>query len=220
MKELEKDKLEKVEQLVEKAGCTYADAKDALEKCEWNLLDAIIALEESGKAVKSSARYQQSFYADDPEVIRGEAAERIKPEGFRDAKRGSYGQGNFADDSRYYRRQAADSAKGFFAKAKAVLTLNHMTIFARGGNEIICLPLWAVLILLLLGFWFFIIAALCMMAFGCRFHFEGRDFGKTRVNDAFDKATEVAYNAGQRVKEEFKAKPHDGYYDGEQNTDH
>ena len=29
MKELEKDKLEKVEQLVEKAGCTYADAKDA-----------------------------------------------------------------------------------------------------------------------------------------------------------------------------------------------
>ena len=66
MEPREMENLEKVEQLVEKAGCTYAEAKDALEYSDWNLLDAIIRLEHEGKAVKSSAAYKT---ADPPAVI-------------------------------------------------------------------------------------------------------------------------------------------------------
>lgn len=37
--------LEMVEKLVEKTGVTYQEARDVLEKTDWNLLDALIALE-------------------------------------------------------------------------------------------------------------------------------------------------------------------------------
>ena len=77
------NELEKVEQLVDKAGCTYAEAKEALEYCGWNLLDAMIRLEEQGKAHKSSASYRtaepqeapKSGSYEEPEVIRAEEAD-------------------------------------------------------------------------------------------------------------------------------------------------
>ncbi|MEA5049847.1 MAG: DUF4342 domain-containing protein [Oscillospiraceae bacterium] len=41
--------LELVEKLVAKTGVSYADAKRALESSDWNMLDAMIWLEEDGK---------------------------------------------------------------------------------------------------------------------------------------------------------------------------
>ena len=46
---------QKVEQLVNKAGCSYEDAKAALEGCEWDMLDAVISLERDGKISKETA---------------------------------------------------------------------------------------------------------------------------------------------------------------------
>ena len=43
------DYFEKVEKLVEKAGVTYEDAKQALDDSNGDLLDAMILLERSGK---------------------------------------------------------------------------------------------------------------------------------------------------------------------------
>ena len=40
---------EKVEKLREKANVSYEEAKAALEKCNWDLLDAIVLLEREGK---------------------------------------------------------------------------------------------------------------------------------------------------------------------------
>ena len=86
MEPREMENLEKVEQLVDKAGCTYAEAKEALEYTDWNLLDAIIRLEHDGKARKSSAAYQAADPQEapksgayvEPEVIRGEEAEQLR----------------------------------------------------------------------------------------------------------------------------------------------
>lgn len=41
--------LEKVDQVRERTGVTYGEAKEALEKCEGNVLDAIIYLEDKSK---------------------------------------------------------------------------------------------------------------------------------------------------------------------------
>ena len=49
------DNYQKVEQLVSKAGCSYEDAKAALEGCEWDMLDAVISLERDGKISKETA---------------------------------------------------------------------------------------------------------------------------------------------------------------------
>jgi hypothetical protein len=223
MEQKEMNDLDKVVQLVDKAGCTYADAKDALEKSEWNLLDAIILLEQEGKAAKSSASCKaaepqdapKSGSYEEPEVISAEDAEHIKPEEFKQEKRGSYGKGNFGDDARHYTRQATDATKGFFAKAKAALTQNYMTVLGRSGNQILHLPLWVMLILLLCWFWGVMVLALVMMVFGCRFHFEGRDFGRININDTFDRASQKVYETGQKVHDEFSGKKND-----EQDTDH
>ena len=47
------DNYQKVEQLVNKAGCSYEDAKAALEACGWDMLDAVISLEREGKVNKN-----------------------------------------------------------------------------------------------------------------------------------------------------------------------
>ena len=196
MEQREMDNLEKVVQLVDKAGCSYVDAKAALENNDWSLLDAMIELESEGKVVKPA----------EPEVIRAEEAEQIKPEEFKNEKKGSYGKGNFGDDARHYRRQAADATKSFFTRVKEALTLNYMTVLGRSGNQVLHVPMWVLLILLICWFWGVIGLALVLMIFGCRFHFEGRDFGKINVNDTMDKASQKVYETGQKVHEEFSGK--------------
>ncbi len=163
MEPREMENLEKVEQLVEKAGCTYAEAKDALEYSDWNLLDAIIRLEHEGKAVKSSAAYKAADPQEapksgsyvEPEVIRAEEAEHIKPDEFKKESRSGYGNGSFGEDARHYGQQAAGAAKGFFGRAKEALTQNYMTVFGRAGNQILRLPMWVLLILLPAALLFF-----------------------------------------------------------------
>ena len=52
------DSFQKVEQLVNKTGCNYEDAKAALEDCGWDMLDAVISLEKDGKTVKETAKQE------------------------------------------------------------------------------------------------------------------------------------------------------------------
>lgn len=43
------ENLEKVEKLRKKADISYEEAKEILEECDWDLLDAVIKLESMGK---------------------------------------------------------------------------------------------------------------------------------------------------------------------------
>ena len=52
------DKLEKVEKLRERANVSYEEARSALEENDWDLLDAMVALEKFGK---TSGPKQESF---------------------------------------------------------------------------------------------------------------------------------------------------------------
>jgi hypothetical protein len=54
------DKLEKVELVREKCGVSYQDAKEALEACDYDVLDAIIWLERAGKVEAQTASYETS----------------------------------------------------------------------------------------------------------------------------------------------------------------
>ena len=143
MEQREMDNLEKVVQLVDKTGCSYVDAKRALEEHDWNILDAVVALEEEGKTVKKDP-------VEEPEVIRAEEAESIKPDEFKQEARGSYGRGNFGDDARHYGEQAKGAAKGFFGRVKEALTKNYIDPAARmvlghdrpgAGHDAVRLPL-------------------------------------------------------------------------------
>ena len=68
------DNYQKVEQLVNKAGCSYEDAKVALEACGWDMLDAVISLEREGKVNKETAEQK----AEEPiEIIPEVSADKV-----------------------------------------------------------------------------------------------------------------------------------------------
>ena len=48
------DNLEKVEKLRERANVSYEEARTALEENNWDLLDAMVALEKAGRTRKNT----------------------------------------------------------------------------------------------------------------------------------------------------------------------
>ena len=200
------DHLEKVEELVAKAGCSYADAKEALEKTDWNMLDAIIVLEQAGKAEKTSASFSTDSSAEPEAFVTSQAVQTTYSDNSEAEQEGTE---RFEQKPRAEKGRFRDACKHFFVTAKQVLTMNFVTIFSRNGNQLVHIPIWVALIPLLIWFWGVVILCLALMVLGCRFHFEGRDFGKTGINETIDRASKAAYDAGQKVKQEFSGKPED-----------
>ena len=63
------DNLEKVEKLRERANVTYEEAKAALEENNWDLLDAMVALEKAGKTDSPRQEQYSTSYDQQEEYI-------------------------------------------------------------------------------------------------------------------------------------------------------
>ena len=200
------DNYQKVEQLVNKAGCSYEDAKAALEACEWDMLDAVISLEREGKVNKEAEQTAQAA-EEAAEVVSEVTVETISDNSPKIAC--SY------DDSREESSQRTeDSPKrrtGLWARIRSFLTKNRMVVLRKNGQTIMDLPIWIPVIALIAFFWAVLIIAVIAMVLGCRFHFEGEDLGKTGINSTMDKATDYA----EKVKNDLAGKVND-----KQNTDY
>ena len=190
------DNYQKVEQLVSKTGCSYEDAKAALEACEWDMLDAVISLEKEGKVKKESAEQK----TEEPvEVVPEVSSEKISGENsqqityvYKDNASGDHG-----DEKRAPKRE-----RNLWKRIKSILTKNRMVVLKSSGQQIIDLPIWIPVIALIAFFWAALIVAVVAMVFGCRFHFEGEDLGKTNINNTMDKATDYA----TKVKSDLASK--------------
>ncbi len=220
------DNLEKVEQLIAKTGCTYEEAKQALDVSGWDMIDAIIELEKSGKIVKESSSFRSGQAAAEPagseakrtakveaEVVGSDEAEKIRPEGF-GAQSGSYNSGKAGSSKTGGFRE---DLRKLWGKVRRILVNNRMIVIGKSGNQIIDLPIFIPVIALICFFWATLILAVVAMLFGCRFHFEGEDLGKTNINSTMDRATDYA----EKVKNDFTAKTApQGNQNGGQDTDH
>ena len=204
------DNYQKVEQLVNKAGCSYEDAKAALEACGWDMLDAVISLEREGKVNKETAEQKAE------ELI------EIIPEVSADKVAGSSSQQityTYDDSSSGNSDKAGNTGKAdgtgkrgrrLWKRIKSILMNNRMVVFKSSGQQIMDLPIVIPVIALIAFFWATLIVAVVAMIFGCRFHFEGEDLGKTNINSTMDKATDYA----EKVRNDLAGKAN-----GEQNTD-
>ena len=85
-----------------------------------------------------------------------------------------------------------------------------MVVLKSSGQQIMDLPIVIPVIALIAFFWATLIVAAIAMVFGCRFHFEGEDLGKTNINSTMDKATDYA----EKVRSDLSGKANGG-----QNTD-
>ncbi|MBR3124089.1 MAG: DUF4342 domain-containing protein [Mogibacterium sp.] len=204
------DNYQKVEQLVTKAGCSYEDARAALEACGWDMLDAVISLEREGKVNKETVEKK----AEEPiEIIPEVSAEKIAGENTQQITyiQNDGANGN-ADGS-----EKSDKAKGtakrgrsLWKRIKRIMMNNRMVVLRSNGQQIMNVPIVIPVIALIAFFWATLIIAVIAMVFGCRFHFEGEDLGKTGINSTMDKATDYA----EKVRNDLSGKAN-----GEKNTD-
>lgn len=201
------DNYQKVEQLVNKAGCSYEDAKAALEGCGWDMLDAVISLEREGKVNKETSEQK----TDEPiEIIPEVSADTISGESSQQITFSSTDNKGGSKESSGGSKESPKRGRKFFKRIKSILMNNRMVIFKSSGKQIADLPIVIPVIALIAFFWATLIVAVVAMAFGCRFHFEGEDLGKTNINDTMDKASDYA----EKVKKDLSKKVND-----EQNTD-
>ncbi len=198
-KEAEMENYQKVEQLVNKAGCSYEDAKAALEGCEWDMLDAVISLEREGKISKETAEQKTEEPIEIiPEVssdkVSGNNSQQITyvyAEGQDGNNGGTENTGNSKKEPKKIRK--------LWNRIKSILMNNRMLIFKSNGQQIVDLPILIPVIALIAFFWATLILAGVAMVFGCRFHFEGEDLGKATINNTMDKATDYA----EKVRSDF-----------------
>ena len=168
------DKLEKVEKLREKTGVSYEDAKNALEACDYDLLDAIIYLEKLDK-VKAPEVESFTTGAEQQTSTEFEQAQRTYTN---DCNKVTFGQ----------------MMDRFFKWCGKVLkkSVDSTFIVERKGQTMINVPV--LVIALILAFWVVLPLLVVGLFCECRYHFEGIGDINVNLNSACDKMADSVDN--------------------------
>lgn len=165
------DHFEMVEKLRERTGVSYEDAKDALDRAEWDLLDAIVLLESEGKVAQGAQDYS------------------TRREETRD--KGEHRSGQFKSTMSRIGKQLGN----WIAWANGV----NVSV-SRNGNPMFGLPLTAVVVIVILCFPWIIPVLIVSLFFGVQYNVHGNDKVINSVNQAMDKVSEFADNIKQEVQ--------------------
>jgi len=177
--------IELVEKLVEKTGLSYGEAKAALEKTDWDILEAIIMLEQQGRVQGTrTAQFTTNAETNDNRQGQSQQAKQTKEK---------CGAGdNFKKSAKSF----GDWMKDVFDKGNKNSLQMH-----RKNEKLIEMPITAFVLLLIFCFWVIIPLMVISLFLGCRYSFSGNELGKDSVNSAMGKATDIADN----IKNEFKS---------------
>ena len=164
------DHFEMVEKLRTKANVSYEEAKAALEKTDWDVLDALVLLENEGKVKDAEPareyttqdKEEKKFYVD------------IKPE-------------------------VKDGFGRLWAWIKDMIRKgnNNQFVITRKGEELIAFPITVLVLLVLIpgvGLPTILAAMIVGLFLGARYSFRGPNINN-RVNDVMDKAQAKAASA-------------------------
>ncbi len=160
------ESFEKVEKLREKANVSFEEAKAALEEANWDLLDAMIALEKQGKAEEHKETYSTKDDADLMVVDEPEKKER---------------RGN----------AFTDKVKVLWHKS-----CENNFVVERNEDVIVNIPIWVFILILVFTWHITLIVMVVALFFGCRYSFRGADEMKLandvcdKVSEAADKVKE------------------------------
>lgn len=173
----EMELLEKVEKIKEKTGVSYQEAKDALEAAGGDVLDALVYLENQGKAKKPEV---------DVYTTKAESSEE-----FREAAK------KYEESTK---ETFGDHLKKFFVWCGKWIKkgCENFFIVSRYQEEVISIPV-IVLILLAFAFWIVLPLLIVGLFFGFKYSFKGAITKSVDVNSACEKASEAAEN----IKQEF-----------------
>jgi len=173
---------ENVEKLRERANVTYEEAKEALDACGDNLLDAMIYLENKGKV--SPPRAGGSYSSADGGGATTQEAYGANAQAQPDDE--SFGQ---------LTRRFGRFLRGLIYKG-----LRNTFEVRRHGDMMFSVPVLLLVILLIIGFWIVFPLIVVGLFFGFRYRFTGRDFEKTSVNKVMDSAASAAENFKEEMR--------------------
>lgn len=139
-----------VERLHEKAGISYADAKDALERSGWDMLEALVLLEREGKIDPLTASTTSTDDNTSYEAVTATASKK---------------ESNFHETM----NKAGDKFKKLFNDS--IITY---FVVKRQGKEILRVQI-LIALLLCLCIWEAVLVALVIgLIFDCRYSIDGR----------------------------------------------
>lgn len=173
------DRMEMVEALRERAGCSYGEAKAALEETGDDLLEALCWLESHGKTQIVGA----SCSTADREPPKAEPEAESKPK----------------EDGPFV-RGCKDLWQGI-ADLFRWANRNELVMKNRRGEKELGIPLTIVAVILILAFWVALALVVVALFCGMRFSFSG-PMATENLNDAMGKATDFA----EGIKEDVFSK--------------
>lgn len=175
------DNIKIVEKLKNKFNISYEEAKIALEKSNWDILDAVVYLESIGKVPKPSvSTYFSNEYNESYKEAKSNDSDFKKGKGH---KKGSLYQGFFEGACKII-----DKCNNIFFKIK------------RHNAVIINLPLTVMIVLIFFAFWIIIPSAVIALFFDMEFSIGGKDIENSKINYVF----KVLSDSVNKIKEEFK----------------
>ena len=178
------ERYEMAELLSQKAGVTLEEARQALADNNWDMLDAMVALERAHRLTSNTVTI-------DAETVPEE--EEIKPVKNVSKKKDPFFTNGFA------------AIWGYIVKLWRVLIDNDFIVM-RKGSRLLAVPVLVLLVLLLASFGLMLVVLIAGLFCGCQYRFEGRQLGKDAVNDAMGKMSDIA----EDIKESFQSNETEG----------
>ncbi len=168
------EKLDKVELVRQKTGVSYEDARTALEQCNYDVLDAIVLLEQQGKAQTHSAHSTTSAQA---QPISNEMIQAQQ----------EYEQSSKKTRANEIFERIMEALKRLCARG-----LEISFVVVHNGSQVLAMPVLVLAILVLFLFPATIPLLIIGLFFGFRYHFEGLNTVTVNINDAMDKVADEA----------------------------
>ena len=189
--------LEKVEKLREKANVSFSEAKEALDAANGEILDALIYLENQGKAtIPAGGGFFSGSGAPD-------AVWQSAP-GYSGGDAAGNNTGNYTGSSG---ESFSDMMKRFGRFCMMLLRKGNSNFLeaTKDGEQKLSCPVTIVILFLIFFFWvtvpLFVISLFC----GFHYHFRGEDLGRDSVNNVMDSASNVV----DEVKHSFVDRKND-----------
>lgn len=173
------DEFEKVEKLRQRANVSYEEAKEALDKSQGDLLDAMIYLEGQGKISADEQTSRSTTYEGQTDLV--DVRDTVEKEDKKNKKS---------------ERTLGQKIKHLCHLIWIKIRQNKFTV-ERRDEKIVTIPVWILILALFVSFWTVGVVLIVGLFFDCRYEIVGPD-DLSAVNNAFDKAGDVV----DKVKDE------------------
>ncbi|MBQ6696712.1 MAG: UBA/TS-N domain protein [Lachnospiraceae bacterium] len=175
---------ELIEALRKKANVSFEDAKEAMEACDYNMLDAMVYLEKQGK------------------VNEGSTASYTTSSGTETSQEFEQAQKSYEDSCQ--RTTLGEMLNKFGKWCGRVIQKSLEIDFCVTKNEKLLLkvPVLVLVLALLIAFWLLAILLVVGLFCGCKYYFQGMDTATINLNQICEQASETCEN----IKKDFQNK--------------